>query len=134
MVFLFWPSPNLSRMAGAFAILHDFSKSIDKVSEKRMKLIELPIMEALLLKSEKGRLAKGRRIDQPFDGDPLLELFEECLDAMNYCKEAILQGIDLGHRRQDFMSIAIEVQRLFRDRERKTKLPEQRPAVWEEAF
>lgn len=80
--------------------------------------IDLPLKQALELKFEIGRM---RRTDPDvFDGDPLEELFQECLDGMHYCNYIQKDlGIDLRHRYQQFWSTALEVQSLHRLRNRK---------------
>ena len=79
--------------------------------------IHLPLKEALQLKFERGR-AKHRQNDQnEFRGDPIEELFQECLDAMNYCDEATRQGIDLSHRRSQFWATALELQSIHKNRQ-----------------
>ncbi len=84
-----------------------------------MNLIDLPLNEALAKKFEAGRIAHNN--SEEFVGDPLNELFQECLDAMNYCNEALKRGIDLTHRHRQFWAAALEVQTIHRNRNRRSQ-------------
>ena len=76
--------------------------------------IELTVQSALELKFERGA-TKHRDNPSEFHGDPLEELFQECLDAMHYCDWIEKQyGIDLSHRRSQFHATALEVQTHYR--------------------
>jgi hypothetical protein len=60
----------------------------------RKPIWERPIQEALTVKWSVGRQKYGDlNPDEPFVGDPLLELYEELLDAMNYCREVRSQKV-----------------------------------------
>ena len=58
-----------------------------------MDLIEMPIEQARCMKYTVGRLKYG---GEQFVGDPLAELHDELIDAMNYCSEAISRGYQMG--------------------------------------
>ena len=79
------------------------------------KLIELTVHEARELKSEAGR-EKYRPNGGEFVGDPLVELFEECLDGITYCDEAIRRGYSwhtLDQIRTEFIAAALKVQTVY---------------------
>lgn len=79
-----------------------------------MNYIDLPLKEALAKKFADGKLAHGN--SDIFVGNPLEQLFQEMLDAMNYCDEIQKQfGIDMHHRRSQFWAAALEVQTLYRN-------------------
>ena len=73
-------------------------------------LIELTVKDARRIKFEIGRLKYGT---ETFCGHPLKELFDECLDGMNYCDEAQKRGFDLAKERQTLEGIARRVQSLY---------------------
>ncbi|MEN6533917.1 MAG: hypothetical protein ABFD89_09660 [Bryobacteraceae bacterium] len=73
-------------------------------------LIELPVAEAKRLKHEIGRLKYGG--DQ-FVGNPLVELFDECLDGMNYCDECIRRGLPLQTIKGQLLTMAERVKALY---------------------
>ncbi len=54
-----------------------------------VRLIAIPIAEARTIKWARGRQKDGAE----FIGDPLEELFDELLDALNYVEEAHGQGL-----------------------------------------
>ena len=62
---------------------------MDEPAANHIKLIDLPIAEARAVKWKAGRAAYG---GDSFQGDPLLELHDELLDAMNYTQEATDRG------------------------------------------
>lgn len=39
-----------------------------------------------------GRIERGRRLHEPFDGDPAAEGRSECEDQANYAEECVRQG------------------------------------------
>jgi len=51
----------------------------------------MPIEDAVEHKFNAG-MSEYRKPGEPFQGDPLLELFDELLDAYSYCAEAEKQG------------------------------------------
>lgn len=53
-------------------------------------LWQLPLDEAKRTRWEQG-MSSLRRPDEPFVGDPLVELHEELIDALNYYDEAVRQ-------------------------------------------
>ncbi len=79
------------------------------------KFIDLPIKEALQQKFERGKTKHRIAGSMEFAGDPLEELFEEMLDSIHYCDEALKRGIDLEHRRRQFVSTALELQTIHRN-------------------
>jgi len=62
-----------------------------------LKLIDLPIARALLVKWQRGR----ERYGPVFVGHPLEELDEELLDAMNYAEEAARWGFPMAGIAED---------------------------------
>ena len=81
-------------------------------------LIELPLQTAQILKYE-----RGRRLYRPnggeFVGDPMVELFEECLDAIHYCDELLKRGYVIARNmRAEFELAALQLQRSYRERKR----------------
>lgn len=50
-------------------------------------LIELEFDEARRRKYEQGVIEHRTDSGQPFDGDPIVEAYDECLDLMNYLDE-----------------------------------------------
>lgn len=50
-------------------------------------LIELDFDEARKRKYEQGVIEHRTDAGQPFDGDPITEGYDECLDLMNYLDE-----------------------------------------------
>lgn len=44
-------------------------------------------------RDRQGRLERGRGDGDPFQGDPIDELVEECADACNYADEAFSQSM-----------------------------------------
>ena len=74
----------------------------------------MPVNDALRVKFERGA-EKHRDRPSEFHGNPLEELFQECLDAMHYCDWIEKQyGINLSHRRSQFRATALEVQTHYR--------------------
>lgn len=69
------------------------------------ELIELPIVRACIEKWNKGRANYGAK----FEGNPLDELFAELIDAINYCEQCELHGIDLDDTKDCLMSLANDV-------------------------
>ena len=57
-----------------------------------MDLVKVPILDACAFRWEQGR-KEYRKADEPFQGDPMLELHAELLDAINYLNEAERQGV-----------------------------------------
>lgn len=82
-----------------------------------MKLIDLDFDEAAAIKHECGRQKYRAQGEGTFVGEPLPELFEELLDAVNYAQEAEKQGIALPGVVRDLRDIADRVRRAWRDRE-----------------
>ena len=78
-------------------------------------LIELPLNEARERKYERGKI-QHRMGKAGFVGDPLQELFEECLDAVTYIDELSERGFDLKHGRAAFVATALELQTFWRNR------------------
>ncbi len=78
-----------------------------------MNYIDLPLKEALAKKFADGKTA--HRDSEEFVGNALEELFQECLDGMNYCDEIKKQfGLDYSHRRSTLWAIALEAQGDYR--------------------
>ncbi len=83
------------------------------------ELISLPLTEALKVKFERGRAARGA-VEGEFVGDPICELFEEMLDAWHYCKEA--RKVQDEHSetlfgyQTKFAGVALELQSIWRAR------------------
>jgi hypothetical protein len=73
------------------------------------KLIEMPVIRGCIEKWNAGRAAHGPE----FQGNPLDELYGEVLDALNYCEQAELEGIDMGGIWDDLLSIARQVQEIW---------------------
>jgi len=87
--------------------------STGAASSGKRTYIHLPLKEALRLKFEDGK--KSHRDSEVFDGNPLEELFQECLDGMNYCNEIKVQfGLDYSHRRSTLWATALEAQTDYR--------------------
>lgn len=61
-------------------------------------LVDLSTYEAMTLRWQRGRAARGLGPCDPFEGDPLRELYEELIDALCYVREAARQGQTLGRR------------------------------------
>lgn len=55
-------------------------------------LVDLSTDEAMTLRWQRGRAARGLGPLDPFEGDPLRELYEELIDALCYVREAARQG------------------------------------------
>ena len=62
-----------------------------------MKLWHMTVEEALVGRWKLGKKEYRSDPDQPFQGDPVAELYEEMLDAKNYADEEIEHGV-LGFR------------------------------------
>jgi hypothetical protein len=76
-----------------------------------MDLIELSIDEARRLKYEVGRQEhRAKRGGDEFVGDPLKELFDELLDAMNYVDECERRGLLLSSMGSHLRGLAERVQ------------------------
>jgi|2_EtaG_2_1085320.scaffolds.fasta_scaffold45037_2 hypothetical protein len=56
--------------------------------------VSMPLQDAVEHKFEAGR-AKYRKPGEPFQGDPLLELFDDLLDSYAYCAEVERSGRDV---------------------------------------
>lgn len=76
-------------------------------------LIHLPVDEAVALKYERG-LLKYRTVDEPFRGEPLLELHDECLDGLAYAAVAAGQGAHTDTIREHLTSALTLVRSLIR--------------------
>ena len=74
--------------------------------------LSLPIEEACRLKFEQGR-SEYRNPDEPFVGDPLAELHDECLDALCYANEAERQGVDVDLLREDLLNVLVRTRVLM---------------------
>ena len=74
--------------------------------------LSLPIEEACRLKFEQGR-SEYRNPAEPFVGDPLAELHDECLDALCYANEAERQGVDVASLREDLLSALVRTRMLM---------------------
>ena len=74
--------------------------------------LSLPIEEACRLKFEQGR-SEYRKPDEPFVGDPLAELHDECLDALCYANEAERQGVDVDSLRGDLLNVLVRTRMLL---------------------
>lgn len=79
--------------------------------------IEMPFKDALELKYARGK-QKHRQAgnELEFHGNPLDELFCEMLDGIHYCDEAAKLGFNLEHRKRQFLSTALELQGMWRER------------------
>lgn len=58
-------------------------------------LASLSTDEAMALRWRRGRAARGLGPLDPFQGDPLRELYEELIDGLCYAREAQRQGHDM---------------------------------------
>ncbi len=78
--------------------------------------INMPLVEAQHAKHKAG-VATHRNQDYIFNGNPLEELFEECLDGLNYSNECWNQNLISRETRQRWADIfrdtALEVQALW---------------------
>lgn len=71
------------------------------------------LSEAIEVKFKRGAL-EHRQGRSEFVGDPLTELFEEYLDIISYCDEAMSRGINLSHRKREATAAALEIRSLWR--------------------
>ena len=74
------------------------------------KLLHLPIKEARAAKWRRGR----ERYGPVFIGDPLEELDEELLDAMNYAEEAARRGFQMAGIREDLHRLCERIRAIYR--------------------
>lgn len=72
-------------------------------------LIQLPLIRACVEKWNAGRADHG----ETFDGNPVAELFGECVDGIHYTEQADMEGINMGTIRDRLIAIAIEVQEIY---------------------
>ena len=78
-----------------------------------MRYIEYPSLnEALIQKWAAGRAKHG----VVWQGEPVEEAFEECLDLIHYLDKAVEQGYDLGHLRTRFVAAALELRVAWRSK------------------
>jgi len=73
------------------------------------KLIHLPIEEARAAKWRRGREKYG----PVFIGDPLEELDEELLDAMNYAEEAARWGFPMAGVGEDLRRLCERIRAIY---------------------
>jgi hypothetical protein len=74
------------------------------------KLIHLPIEQARAVKWRHGR----ERYGPVFTGDPLEELDEELLDAMNYAEEAARRGFPMAQIAEDLRRLCDRTRAIYR--------------------
>lgn len=67
--------------------------------------INFPVVRACAMRWAKGRETRGLA----FEGDPIEELYEELIDAINYCDEAEVQGTSFAEEREMLWTIANKV-------------------------
>jgi hypothetical protein len=72
-------------------------------------LIQLPLIRACVEKWNAGRAVHGRA----FDGNPVAELFGECVDGIHYAEQAEMESINMGTIRDRLIAIALEVQEIY---------------------
>ena len=73
------------------------------------KLIHLPIEAARAAKWRRGR----KRYGPVFIGNPLEELDEELLDAMNYAEEAARRGFHMAGIPEDLRRLAERIRAIY---------------------
>ena len=76
-------------------------------------LASLSTDEAMALRWRRGRAARGLGPLDPFEGDPLRELYEELIDALCYVREAQRQGRVLRPIERELRSMASSVRTLL---------------------
>ena len=80
--------------------------------------IRMPFLDAANDKWQAGRSLHSIHSPNSFSGDPLEELFEECLDGYNYASQAWLDNLISRETKQRwcdlFSGVGIEVQSLKR--------------------
>lgn len=75
-----------------------------------LHVIELPLVRGCIERWNQGRRRYG---GEDFHGDPLLELYEELVDGINYCDQAEMQGHRLGEVRAALMEAAERVRAIY---------------------
>lgn len=78
-------------------------------------LIDMTLPEALATKFDRGR-KKHRGPATSWVGDPLIELFEEMLDAIHYSEHLTATGHDMSRMTKTFRAFATELQTIWRAR------------------
>lgn len=82
-------------------------------------LCEVSLGHARERRWKAGRRARGLVADEPFNGDPLSELYEELVDALNYIDAHLQQHADdiaVGITRQDVLRAAQRTMVQLRER------------------
>ena len=78
--------------------------------------ITLPFLDAAKQKWATGRALHSIHDPDNFSGDPLVELFEECLDGYNYAQQAWFDNLISRETKQRwcdlFSTVAVEAQTL----------------------
>ncbi len=78
-------------------------------------LVDLSTDEAMTLRWQRGRAARGLGPCDPFEGDPLRELYEELIDALCYVREAARQGHTLRPLERELFRMASTVRARIRN-------------------
>lgn len=84
--------------------------ALEERGEPGLHVIELPLVRGCIERWNRGRKRYG---GDGFDGDPLLELYEELIDGINYCDQAEMHGHRLGEVRAVLMEAAERVKAVY---------------------
>jgi len=81
-------------------------------------LLDLTTDEAMVLRWQRGREARGLGPFDPFEGEPLRELYEELVDSLCYAREAGRRGLRMRVVERELRALAATVRALARNVER----------------
>jgi hypothetical protein len=84
--------------------------ALQERNQHALPVIELPLVRGCIERWNQGRRRYG---GDGFRGDPLLELYEELVDGINYCDQAELHGHRLGDVRAALMQAAERVRTVY---------------------
>ncbi len=78
-------------------------------------LVDLSIDEAMALRWRRGRVDRGLGPLDPFEGDPMRELYEELIDSLCYAREAKRQRRALHPIERTLRQLAVAVRDRIRN-------------------
>lgn len=79
-----------------------------------MSLIDVPIKEAQRIKWEAG----AEKYGPVFVGDPIEQMYEEFVDALNYVEQAEREGLSLPVMRKEILALCSKLKAINRKRRR----------------